>query len=602
MPSPVLVDSQTAAAHALSGRIVTVGTSGDCHIRIPGKKSSPPVAHLIFAQGAYSVQALTADSRIHVNGKSVGRRRQRLTHGDTVTIGDSEFAYREQDRESPGEGPAARGPVQDLISVVVSLLKNSGEDVSERLVASVSRLLKCDAARLVAEDSAGRHTIARYPESAALERFSGRAIDWAQQSDKTVLVHNDDWRESQESMSSLEKNLVASVLCAPLKDDARVVGYLYLDRLQSSEPFAEEDRVFCDTLTPLFSTILSMSAQHRRQRDTIARLQESRIPAAGGMVYESDEMARVLSLAERLAPTDSPVLILGETGTGKELMARYIHENSSRADNAFRAVNCGAIPEALIESELFGHEKGAFTGATHRKKGLFESANGGSVLLDEVGELPVQLQVKLLRVLQESEITRVGGTEVIPVDIRILAATNRNLEADVSAGRFRQDLFFRLNVLTVTLPPLRERGRDAALLAEYFLKRYCEQFGLPLKELSAEARKALFSHAWPGNIRELENVIQKTALLSSSNKIAAHELQFPGRALFGRGSQAVTTLKDARAEAEKTIITRTLAKTQGNISLAAKILDIDRKWLMKKMDELGVQAGDFREESRESSD
>jgi two-component system, NtrC family, response regulator len=268
-------------------------------------------------------------------------------------------------------------------------------------------------------------------------------------------------------------------------------------------------------------------------------------------------------------------------------MARFIHARSLRAQGLFQAINCGAIPENLIESELFGHEKGAFTGAVQRKAGLFEAAGGGTVFLDEIGDLPQQLQVRLLRTLQEKEIRRVGGTETIAINVRVIAATNRDLAADVKSGRFRQDLFFRLNVLTVCMPPLRERGGDIVLLAGYFVGKYCQQFGLAGKELSAAAKNLLLGHGWPGNVRELENMIQKAVLLSNGDRIDAGD--------FALGeSGTAQNLKDARQRAEREAIIQTLTKTHGNITLAAKILDVDRKWLMKLMEELGIDIKDFR--------
>jgi DNA-binding NtrC family response regulator len=342
----------------------------------------------------------------------------------------------------------------------------------------------------------------------------------------------------------------------------------------------------------LFAELLASLEERKRQRETITRLQDSSLRESGGMVYGSTVMAELLEQVKKIARTDAPLLISGETGTGKELMAKFVHEHSPRATKPFRAVNCGAIPENLIESELFGHEKGAFTGATRRKAGLFEAVNTGTVFLDEVGELPLQLQVKLLRVLQESEVVRLGGSETLRVDVRVIAATNRDLAAEVKEGRFRQDLFFRLNVLTANLPPLREREQDILVLADHFVRRYCDQFGLPQKTLTAEARNALAAHHWPGNVRELENVVQKAVLLSSSTRIGATELSFEQMG-------ATRSLKEARAEAEERIIRQTLGRTQGNISLTAKILRIDRKWLMKKMDELGVSADEFRGHTRE---
>jgi transcriptional regulator with PAS, ATPase and Fis domain len=306
-------------------------------------------------------------------------------------------------------------------------------------------------------------------------------------------------------------------------------------------------------------------------------------------------MESLMGLALKAARTDLTVLLLGETGTGKELLARFLHANSSRSGKTFRAINCGALPEPLIESELFGYEKGAFTNAVSRKIGLFESAEGGTVLLDEIAEMPVHLQVKLLRILQEGEFTRVGGTETLRVNARIIAATNKKIDIEVKEGRFRQDLYYRLNVLTLLLPPLRDRGSDIALLSEYFIKKYCLQFGLPQKTLSAGARNLLTLHHWPGNIRELENILQKAILVSQGSRIAPEDI-----VLNQCGSDAAPeissggTLHDVRERAEGKAIENALSKTGGNVSSAAKLLDIDRKWLIKKMGDLGISADGYR--------
>ncbi len=595
---PRFIETESGVEHELNGRIVTVGSSASCQICIRDKGLPEIAAHLLFAGGRYRLSSLSSDVKVLVNGKPVPAGCT-LDNGDGVTVGRMQFVYREN------AAPAAAGktalsavPLSDLVSAVVSLLRNKEEDVASDLVVSVSRLVGCDAARLVGEDAetGERRTVARYPVESGLDRFSNRAIDFAKNASQTVLVNDTDWKDTVDPKSSLERNLIASVLCSPLSDCGRVLGYLYLDRLQTSRPFSEEDRHLCDSLMPLFSELLANNEQRRRQAETIARLQASTFETSGGMIYESDIMGKTVALAAKLAATDSPVLIYGETGTGKELMARFIHERSRRNGKPLKAINCGAIPENLIESELFGHEKGSFTGATQRTIGLFEAATGGTVFLDEIGELPLSLQVKLLRVLQDSEIVRVGGTENIKTDVRIVAASNKKLEDEVAQNRFRQDLFFRLNVLTIGLPPLRERGRDAILLSEFFVKKYCVQFGLSQKTMQASAQNALLTHNWPGNIRELENVVQKAILLSSDSRISKEHIQITASSMLQSAGAlpAKGTLKEARSAAEKEIISQTLARTKGNVSLASKLLDIDRKWLMKLMEELGVDANEYR--------
>ena len=233
------------------------------------------------------------------------------------------------------------------------------------------------------------------------------------------------------------------------------------------------------------------------------------------MIYRDDAMASVVKLAQQIAGSDASVLITGESGTGKEVLARYVHARSQRAKKPFITVNCAAIPENLLESELFGHEKGAFTGALGRRIGKFEEANGGTLLLDEISEMDVRLQAKLLRAIQERVIDRVGGTKPVPVDIRIIATSNRNLTEAVRAGQFREDLMFRLNVVNLKIPPLRERPADIVELATHFVKKYSEANGLAVRPLSAEARRALNTTRWPGNVRELENTLHRAVLLSS---------------------------------------------------------------------------------------
>ncbi|MBD3317948.1 MAG: AAA domain-containing protein, partial [Chitinivibrionales bacterium] len=442
-----------------------------------------------------------------------------------------------------------------------------------------------------------RKTVACFPSDAPPDRFSSRAIEWAAREKKTVCLHQPDWGEGEESGHSLETNRVASVLCAPLMQDADIAGFLYLDRLLGSPVFDDNDRQLCNALAPLFSEILSDAAERRKQRETIARFQKARRSAGDGLLYKSDAMTEVMRKVQTFAATDAPVLILGETGTGKELVSRFIHRNSARAAKPFKAINCGAIPTNLIESELFGYEKGAFTGATKRKEGLFEACDGGSVFLDEIGEMPFDVQVKLLRVLQESEVTRLGGHETTPVDVRIVAATNRDLSELVREGRFRQDLYFRLSVLNISLPPLRERDEDLFLLAEYFTTLYCEQFGLPTRTLTPQCRVALANRSWPGNVRELENTIQRAVLLSSGTAIDAAALTEDPTAAQAENAPTESTimpLKEIRARAEQKGIEQALQTTSGNVSLASKLLKIDRAWLTKRIDEYGIEVGRYR--------
>ncbi len=595
--TPQLCSPDRALRQSIAGKILTIGSSSDCQMRLSGLP--PRAAHLLFSRGSYVLQGLASGLKVLVNGADVGSG-VALHHGDSVSIGHHvlQFIEHEGPTEAASLLKASGGTTMlwEVIDIAVTLLRSRDDSLFMSLVASVSRLLRCDAARFVVEDETGaRITVARYPEQAGNDRFSSRAIDWAREASCTVLMHEDAWKDSKASDRSLERNLVASVMCAPLKRGAVASGYLYCDRIDKTDPFTEEDRSFCDALLPLFSEILAGFQERRLQQETIARLQQQTAPS-GGIIYESDCMAKSMDLAQRFARTESPVLITGETGTGKELLARFVQEHSLRSSNPFRIINCGAIPENLMESELFGHEKGAFTGASGQKIGLFESARCGTIFLDEIGELPLHLQVKLLRVLQESQIMRVGGTETIVVDVRIIAATNRDLDNAVAEGDFRRDLFFRLNVLTLHIPPLRERGNDVILLAAFFIKRYCRQFGLPEKTLSVPARKALMEYPWPGNVRELENVLQKAILLSEGARLTREDLSLRGGVSIAvdKGQASCAPLRTVRAEAEKRAIIEALTATRGNVARASQVLDIDRKWLIKKMEDMGIHAAVYR--------
>jgi len=602
---PQLFDTIENKPIHLTGRIVTVGSSSKCHICIGDNSIPGNCAHLLFTGGGYKVQSVVKSNKILVNDK-VLRGTIALQHGDRLAFGPHTYTYFEYEpspefsepKTASGMSDTVTPSIGELVRIVISLLRNKNEDVFADLVTSISRLLRCDASRLVGEDpeTGERKTIQRYPSHMQLDRFSNRAIDWARDAMRTVIVHDTDWRDSEESMRSLERNLIGSILCAPLVEKGEIAGYLYLDRLRCNPSFTEKDRDFCDALVPLFSEILTNFKERQRQSATIARLQKQQLSASGGIIYESAVMAEMIRLATKLSRTNSPILVFGETGTGKELMARFIHNNSPRSGKPFKAINCGAIPDNLMESELFGHEKGAFTGASQRKEGLFEVANGGTVFLDEIGELPLHLQVKLLRILQESEVVRIGGNETIQVDVRIVAATNKVLEEEIAQGRFRRDLFFRLNVLKIHLPPLRERDKDVILLADFFLKRYSQQFGLENKALSATAQKRLLEYGWPGNIRELENVIQKAILLSEGNRIGAEVLSFESMGHLDAPSDqpSGTTLREVRNWAEQKAIENAMNKASGNVSMAARLLAIDRKWLMKKMDEYAIYANSFR--------
>ncbi len=339
---------------------------------------------------------------------------------------------------------------------------------------------------------------------------------------------------------------------------------------------------------------LRRALAHRLQSDKLRRLEETLAGEldVGGMIARSDEMHRVFRTVRKVADYKTTVLLTGESGTGKELVARALHFNSGRRARPFIPINCGAIPETLLESELFGHTRGAFTGADRARRGLFEEANGGTLFLDEIGELPLPLQVKMLRVLQEGEIRRVGESTSTAVDVRVVAATVRDLPAEVKAGRFREDLFYRLNVLPIHLPPLRARTGDVPFLVDHFVERFNERLGTAITGVDAEALKMLVRYTWPGNVRELENAIERAMVLADGQRLTVEDLpprlrESTDRIRMTLASGELSIKKTTRV-IEDELIRRALTQTGGNRTHAAELLEISHRALLYKIKEYGV--------------
>ncbi|HVP71171.1 MAG TPA: PEP-CTERM-box response regulator transcription factor [Gemmatimonadaceae bacterium] len=328
----------------------------------------------------------------------------------------------------------------------------------------------------------------------------------------------------------------------------------------------------------------------------VRAIEEARRPGAHDarrryhrLVGESEAIRKVFALVQRVANTDATVLIAGENGTGKELVAHAIHATSRRSAGPFVPINCGAIPENLLESELFGHEKGSFTDAHRTREGRFELAEGGTIFLDEIGELPTHLQVKLLRFLQDHVVERVGGRESLRVDARVVAATNQDLQAAQRSGKFREDLYYRLSVVNIAVPPLRERGDDLRLLAEYFLDYYAKHYKRKIRGFTQAALRAIQAHAWPGNVRELENRVQRAVILTQDAYLHPEDLE-----LAASEPPPARTLQDAREEAERTLIVEALTRNAGNITRAAREIDVSRPTFHDLLHKHGIDASRYR--------
>ncbi len=381
---------------------------------------------------------------------------------------------------------------------------------------------------------------------------------------------------------------VRSLLCVPLAVADRAFGIIYLDSANPSTAFTKDDLQLLAAIAGLAAIGIENARQFERLGSENQRLR-AEISLQHDMVGQSPRMRQVYQFIEKVAPSDSTVLIHGESGTGKELAARAIHKNSPRKDQPFMALNCAALTETLLESELFGHEKGAFTSAICQKKGLLEVAEGGSVFLDEVGELSLTLQAKLLRVLQEREFVRVGGTRPIKLNVRFLAATNKDLQNAVRENAFRADLFHRLNVISFTLPALREHPDDIPLLAEYFAARYAKRCNREIKGISAEARACLAQYDWPGNIRELENAMERAVVIGSSSFILPEDLPETLLESSPASTAAAAHYHDAIRNLKKQLILSAFEQGGGSITEAAKLLGLNPNYLHRLIRNLDLR-------------
>ncbi len=333
--------------------------------------------------------------------------------------------------------------------------------------------------------------------------------------------------------------------------------------------------------------------EHRtlvRENELLRQELQAREVTTAAIIYQSPRMAELINLAARIAPSQATVLIQGETGTGKELFARLIHQLSPRADRPLIAVNCAAIPETLLESELFGHERGAFTGAVRRRLGRVEQAHGGTLFLDEISEIPLSIQVKLLRFLQEREFERVGGERTLKADVRIISATHQDLEAMVRQGTFREDLFYRLNVVTLRLPPLRERREDIPLLVEHFLQRFARENRKAIEGISREARDLLVKYDYPGNVRELENIMERAVVISRGPVLSREDLPFQ-EVRAGAAPSPPASLQKAVEDLERQMIREALEKTGFNQTQAARLLGVSERMLRYKLKKYGLKNG-----------
>ncbi len=606
---------------------VNIGRLPDNQIAIPDPLVSRRHCRLErLPDGRFQITDLDSRNGTFVSGLPVKQRT--LQHGDQIKIGRSLFVFSLADEESP---PGSSGiipedsfledrtlirlqrepalflsPAEDLSSpapstlpsqALAALLKISHavhmasdlEALAGKLLALLSEAIPCEqgAVLLMSPGEAQPERVFPWTRSGCSEAPFGVLFPLVERAlrEGVALLFNDAPQASPESPPARK---TVAVLVAPLFDRDAVLGAIYLSSYDPRIRLGKEHLqlaaaagVFGGAALARLLTIERLDAENRRLQQEIALRYE--------MVGDGPAMQEVYRFIARVAPTDSTVLLCGESGTGKELVARAIHRSSPRASQPFVAINCAALTETLIESELFGHEKGAFTGAIAQKKGKLEVAHGGVAFLDEIGELPLSCQGKLLRVLQEREFERVGGTRPIRVDIRLIAATNRDLRAAVQQGRFRQDLFYRLNVVSITLPPLRDRREDIPLLASYFAARCGERVRRRPLSLSPEARECLMAYDWPGNVRELENAIEHAAVLGAADLIMLEDLP-EAVAEIATPELAPGTYRDAVREQKKAMILNAIQKAGGSITEAARLLGVHPNYLHRLIRNLNLRS------------
>jgi transcriptional regulator with GAF, ATPase, and Fis domain len=571
----------------------------------------------------YVLTDLDSQEGTFVNGIPVKERE--IVTGDEVAIGNSVFLFngdsqriREASDVRLEESTASPAHVQKLRYEELTFLRPeslAALPASERMARNLSVLLRISTgiggmrdAELLTWTLLGMVFDVIPAERGAIllmeegEIRSHSAWDRVQGPDHAVQVSQGILRRVVEERVSVLENgenadgaagetKAQSILCAPLAAGERLLGVLYLDTTQPATRFTEEDLELVSAIAGLAAMGIENARQFERLKQENDQLR-AEVSLTHDMVGRSTQMKEVYQIIERVAPSDATVLIQGESGTGKELAARAIHKNSRRKNQPFVALNCAALTETLLESELFGHEKGAFTSAISQKKGFLEVADGGTLFLDEVGELSPILQAKLLRVLQEREFVRVGGTRPINIDVRFLAATNKDLQKGVKEGTFRGDLFHRLNVISIALPALREHAADIPLLAEHFARRYAEKCNRVVRGISEQARACLMQYEWPGNIRELENAMERAVVVGSSEWISPEDLPETLLETAGTGEHEFGPAKyhEAIRLRKKDLILSALEKSGGNITEAAKLLGVHGNYLHRLMRNLELRA------------
>jgi len=579
-------------------KITTLGADNTNDISIPDPSIDANHAYIIFDGKHYNISPVNRKSVILINGRQ--EKNYKLTHKDVITLGEVNLTFDlfdEIDTRTKGSAPSEMAGYHKLHEFTEKLLGQYRiEELLNSLIDMLIEITQADKGFLILkrEEKGYDVTVARNINRESIEGAIGYVSDTiiarVVETRKSLLVADamsDEFFNKSVSVMNLK---LSSVMCAPIVARGNMLGVIYLGNNNVINLFTPEKmqllEIFAAQAALIIQNAIIVNELQIDRKELQEKIEQMRF---GRIIGSSDAMREVFQKISKIAGVDVPVLIMGETGTGKELVAREIHEKSMRRDGPFVAINCGAIPGELLESELFGHKRGAFTGAVANRTGKFKAADGGTLFLDEIGEIDATIQIKLLRFLGERTFERVGSNKTLSADVRLIAATNKNLEAQVKAGAFREDLYFRLRVVELRLPPLRERLEDIPLLARAFQSEFSRENEKPLKGFTTEAFDALMRYPWPGNVRELRTAIEHAVILCRGEKITLRDLPLALREAVSRTPdekdiKRLLARQDLTSkEIERERIISALKATQGNRTQAARRLGMSRRNFHRKL-------------------
>jgi transcriptional regulator with GAF, ATPase, and Fis domain len=607
-----LPDRETVDLHLEDGASFTLGRGVECDLPLGNVAVSRKHCRIMRAGEDFKLEDLDSHNGTVVNNRTIKTRV--LEHGDRISIGNSKVVFLNGEEDYVPGLPAEFDDGALVLNSTVRLFPNNDTDefspdlgalvklgkavnelketgrLQKRFLEIILEFIPARRGAIILTDEdleEPKSVCVLNRDDADFEPMQiSRTVCRRILTEEVALLSNDLSDSHLGTAESLIASRVASLLCVPLKI-GESKGLIYLDSNDPDIQFRENHLQQMTALSFLISAALGNAESIENLRRENALLKAD-LEIETNMIGESEPVREIFRLISKVAPIDSTVLLTGESGTGKELAAKAIHQNSPRLNKPFAAINCAVLNENLLESELFGHEKGSFTGATAMKKGKFELADGGTVFLDEIAELAPNLQAKLLRVLQEREFERVGGGSAVKVNVRLIAATNRDLEEEVKRGAFRQDLFFRLNVVQIKMPPLRERKSDIPLLAQHFVRKHSEKCHRKVVGLSEKARRILMNHDWQGNIRELENIIERAIVLGAGEMVMPEDLpvELTGGALSAQGE--IIDLSEQFKRAKQKIILDALKNTGWDYAETARALGIHQNNLHRIISKLGL--------------